>query len=57
MHTGNQDQKFAQMLTDGMKNFKIRQFAIDRANLAFGLIDTSLLNNKYVVYKVHGVDS
>ncbi len=57
MHTGNHDSKFAQMFSEGMKNFKIKQYAMDRANLAFGIIDTSLLNNKYVVYKVHGVDS
>lgn len=57
MHIGSQDTKFAQMFNEGMKNFKIRQFAMDKANCAFGLMDPSLLNGKYVVYKVCGVDS
>lgn len=52
VHVGSQDSKFATMFQDGMKNFKIRQFAKDRANAAFGLMDPSLLNGKYVVYKV-----
>ena len=56
VHVGSQDSKFAQMFNEGMKNFRIRQFAKDRANPNFGLMDPSLLNGKYVVYKVMGED-
>ena len=45
------------MFNEGMKNFRIRQFAEDRAHSEFGLLDPSLLNGKYVVYKVTGTDS
>ena len=57
VHVGSQDSKFAQMFYEGMKNFRIRQFAKDRAHSEFGLLDPSLLNGKYVVYKVTGTDS
>ena len=56
VHEGRQDSKFAQMFNEGMKNFRIRQFAKDRANPNFGLMDPSLLNGKNVVYKVMGED-
>ena len=56
VHVGSQDSKFTQMFNEGMKNFRIRQFAKDRANPNFGLMDPSLLNGKYVVYKVMGED-
>ena len=56
VHVGNQDSKFTQMFNDGMKNFRIRQFGKDRASENFGLMDPSLLNGKYVVYKVMGTD-
>ena len=39
-----------------MKNFRITQFAKERSNPEFGLSDPSLLNGKYVVYKVFGTD-
>ena len=56
VHVGNQDSKFAQMFQEGIKNFRIRQDAKDRAHQAFGLMDPSLLKGKYVVYKVTGQD-
>ena len=40
-----------------MKAFRIFQFDMERANPTFGLMDPSLLNSKYVVYKVTGEDS
>lgn len=39
-----------------MKNFKIKQFAKEKAHPAFALSDPTLLNGKYVVYKVSGLD-
>ena len=57
VHVGSQDSKFTNMFNEGMKNFRIRQFAQDRAQANFGLMDPSLLNGKYVVYKVLGQDS
>lgn len=56
VHLGSHDNKFAVMFNDGMKNFRVRQFQKDRASADFGLMDPTLLNGKYVVYKVAGSD-
>ena len=57
IHQGFYDSKFTQLFNEGMKAFRIFQFDMERANPTFGLMDPSLLNSKYVVYKVTGEDS
>ena len=52
VHIGNQDNNFAVMFREGMKEFKIPQFGAWRANQKFDLKSPTLLNGRYVVYKV-----
>ena len=57
VHIGNQDNNFAVMFREGMKEFKIPQFGAWRANQKFDLKSPTLLNGRYVVYKVCGEDN
>jgi sorting nexin-4 len=45
------------MISEGMKNLKIPQFGCRDANPEFSLSNPSLLNGRYVVYKITGVDN
>ena len=45
------------MISEGMKNLKIPQFGCRDANPEFSLTNPSLLNGRYVVYKITGVDN
>ena len=44
------------MFAEGMREFKIPQFGARRANPKFDLQSPTLLNGRYVVYKVTGED-
>ena len=44
-------------MVEGMRNFKIPQFGCRSANPEFSLSNPSLLNGRYVVYKITGVDN
>ena len=56
VHVGRQDSSFAQMFAEGMRDFSIPQFGTKRANEKFSLGSPTLLNGRYVVYKVMGED-
>ena len=57
VHSGAQDNTFASMFKEGMQNFKIPQFGAKRVQQDFELKAPTLLNGRYVVYRVCGTDN